>query len=262
MALVKCPDCGRDVSDQAPACVGCGRPLATFVEPTEVCEVILRLVNDGNWGVSGARWALDAQAMTPEGIKIIESLPYRSGNAMPERQSADPNFTKARQEISRRLLSAGWEALPSLGAGAGLVLPRFQRREAYETDRLMQGTQGTGLGGVILRRVFQTKEGNFGVGIAESGWDVQVDGAKFTKIGRGDTTRLDLSPGNHSIRVRCRWGLDVFKSGLVEAGTEPGVYADLTCGLTKGFLHQVRITLRGTDGSQLAAGDSGKPFRD
>lgn len=27
MALLKCPDCGRDVSDQAPACPNCGRPV-------------------------------------------------------------------------------------------------------------------------------------------------------------------------------------------------------------------------------------------
>lgn len=27
MALVKCPDCGRSVSDLAPTCPGCGRPL-------------------------------------------------------------------------------------------------------------------------------------------------------------------------------------------------------------------------------------------
>lgn len=27
MALVKCSDCGRDVSDAAPACPGCGRPV-------------------------------------------------------------------------------------------------------------------------------------------------------------------------------------------------------------------------------------------
>jgi predicted amidophosphoribosyltransferase len=27
MALVKCPDCGREVSDQAPTCPQCGRPL-------------------------------------------------------------------------------------------------------------------------------------------------------------------------------------------------------------------------------------------
>jgi hypothetical protein len=26
MALVRCPDCGREISDAAPACVGCGRP--------------------------------------------------------------------------------------------------------------------------------------------------------------------------------------------------------------------------------------------
>lgn len=28
MALIKCPDCARDVSDQAPACPNCGRPIA------------------------------------------------------------------------------------------------------------------------------------------------------------------------------------------------------------------------------------------
>ena len=28
MALVACPECGAEVSDAAPACVRCGRPLA------------------------------------------------------------------------------------------------------------------------------------------------------------------------------------------------------------------------------------------
>jgi hypothetical protein len=27
MALIRCPDCGRDVSTEAPACPGCGRPM-------------------------------------------------------------------------------------------------------------------------------------------------------------------------------------------------------------------------------------------
>ncbi len=27
MALTKCPDCGREVSDQATACIQCGRPI-------------------------------------------------------------------------------------------------------------------------------------------------------------------------------------------------------------------------------------------
>lgn len=26
MGLVKCPDCGKEVSDKAPACIHCGRP--------------------------------------------------------------------------------------------------------------------------------------------------------------------------------------------------------------------------------------------
>lgn len=30
MPLVDCPDCNRSVSDFAPACLGCGRPVSTF----------------------------------------------------------------------------------------------------------------------------------------------------------------------------------------------------------------------------------------
>lgn len=27
MALIACPDCGKEISDQAAACIGCGRPM-------------------------------------------------------------------------------------------------------------------------------------------------------------------------------------------------------------------------------------------
>ncbi len=27
MALIKCPECGKEISDQAPACIHCGYPL-------------------------------------------------------------------------------------------------------------------------------------------------------------------------------------------------------------------------------------------
>ena len=33
MALVRCPDCAREVSDTAPACPGCARPMATPPPP-------------------------------------------------------------------------------------------------------------------------------------------------------------------------------------------------------------------------------------
>jgi uncharacterized membrane protein YvbJ len=29
VALIPCPDCGKEVSDSAPSCPGCGRPIAT-----------------------------------------------------------------------------------------------------------------------------------------------------------------------------------------------------------------------------------------
>lgn len=28
MALIKCPDCGKEISDKAPVCPNCGRPIA------------------------------------------------------------------------------------------------------------------------------------------------------------------------------------------------------------------------------------------
>ncbi len=33
MTLVKCPDCGKMVSDLAPLCIGCGRPLDAIPKP-------------------------------------------------------------------------------------------------------------------------------------------------------------------------------------------------------------------------------------
>jgi len=35
MPLVTCPDCGREVSDAAPACIGCGRPMESVSAPAE-----------------------------------------------------------------------------------------------------------------------------------------------------------------------------------------------------------------------------------
>lgn len=41
LALIKCPDCGKEVSDQAVACPNCGHPLkvaARFAGPPENCS--------------------------------------------------------------------------------------------------------------------------------------------------------------------------------------------------------------------------------
>lgn len=36
MALIRCPDCGREISTEAPSCPGCGRPMQTTPKPTPV----------------------------------------------------------------------------------------------------------------------------------------------------------------------------------------------------------------------------------
>jgi hypothetical protein len=39
MALVKCEDCGRDVSDRAPACPNCGAPIASVEDKNTPAKV-------------------------------------------------------------------------------------------------------------------------------------------------------------------------------------------------------------------------------
>src|SRR5438270_3936081 len=38
MPLVKCPDCGRDVSSAAPSCPQCGRPMAAVAPPPPIAS--------------------------------------------------------------------------------------------------------------------------------------------------------------------------------------------------------------------------------
>lgn len=35
MALIKCPDCGKEISDTAPTCIGCGKPMQIVPKPTD-----------------------------------------------------------------------------------------------------------------------------------------------------------------------------------------------------------------------------------
>ena len=38
MALIKCPECGKEISDKAPSCIHCGFPLAVSVRAADVVE--------------------------------------------------------------------------------------------------------------------------------------------------------------------------------------------------------------------------------
>ena len=55
MALITCPDCGKQVSDQATSCIGCGRPLraAPAKQPTAGSAKATEK------GVQRAKWKYD-----------------------------------------------------------------------------------------------------------------------------------------------------------------------------------------------------------
>src|SRR6266704_3838043 len=44
MALITCPDCGKQISDKAPACPKCGRPAALPLEEPSLDENAVKLV--------------------------------------------------------------------------------------------------------------------------------------------------------------------------------------------------------------------------
>lgn len=66
MALIKCPECGNEVSDKAIACIHCGYPLADMIKSelveeskihvtinkTEINEQIINLIKDSEYPLS------------------------------------------------------------------------------------------------------------------------------------------------------------------------------------------------------------------
>ena len=54
MALIKCPECGKEVSDRAPACINCGFPLSEIKSSTVVsneprdCRLVIESIPNGS----------------------------------------------------------------------------------------------------------------------------------------------------------------------------------------------------------------------
>ena len=59
MGLIACPDCGRQVSDQAPACPQCARPMAAAPAPTpEPLQQALQEILQPKAKASSTNWFL------------------------------------------------------------------------------------------------------------------------------------------------------------------------------------------------------------
>ena len=74
MPLTTCPDCSASVSDAAPACPKCGRPLAAGAPPRGIGASLLRIVGM-ILGVVGIAWAL-LLASTGSAADGVEPFAY------------------------------------------------------------------------------------------------------------------------------------------------------------------------------------------
>ncbi|QDZ29058.1 zinc-ribbon domain-containing protein [Noviherbaspirillum sp. UKPF54] len=94
MPLIKCPDCGNSISDAAPACIHCGRPMKETAAPpklnaaltigpcpkcgsTDVLDNLAKVVKEGNFGpISALILGGFASTMT-KGRYICQSCKYQ-----------------------------------------------------------------------------------------------------------------------------------------------------------------------------------------
>ena len=87
MAMIKCGECGRDISDKAPACVGCGAP----VETGRAAKVVGDVDGDGKVGMGDVKAALGAlgskaadlaQEAAKQGKEMLKSQSQKDAEAV------------------------------------------------------------------------------------------------------------------------------------------------------------------------------------
>jgi hypothetical protein len=72
MALIKCEDCGHDVSERAPACPNCGAPIATAASQADVPDKVT---------VEGEDFIGTKAQLTALAVRAIQSLNYKVDSA-------------------------------------------------------------------------------------------------------------------------------------------------------------------------------------
>ena len=78
MALIKCPDCGKEVSDKAQACIHCGCPIASndvVVEAKNGYQVVLVSVGGNKIAVIKEIRELHSIMGFDEAVQLVDSAP-------------------------------------------------------------------------------------------------------------------------------------------------------------------------------------------
>lgn len=74
MALIKCPECGGNVSDKSPACIHCGYPLHNLISATEDYQI--ELISYGTYKLPTLTKIVEHTSKgLPEAQKMIDNIP-------------------------------------------------------------------------------------------------------------------------------------------------------------------------------------------
>jgi len=127
MALIVCPDCGNNVSDAAPACIHCGRPLAApgrGVTPDRYGVVCTHCGSDDVRKLSVVHTAgLLSKSTEPPVERKLSLKPFKYGLFVASVAVAIANFTHP-----RTVLLFGW----MLAAMVSAVMAYLENEENVE----------------------------------------------------------------------------------------------------------------------------------
>ena len=96
MALIKCPECGKEVSDKAPACIHCGYPLNNNIsQPDTLYNVILEVPGPNKAKLNIALRNIRTLSLV-EAKNIIDSAPcvIKENISLSEAQQIQKDFAE------------------------------------------------------------------------------------------------------------------------------------------------------------------------
>ena len=117
MALIKCPECGKEISDQAPACIHCGYPLPPkqpepdLLPPDEPNRFSVVLTSPPHYPENRKRTVLD----------LVEELGIAKADAMDLLDSAEQKPVVLRSEMTVESARAFANTLQRAGAYVKVV---------------------------------------------------------------------------------------------------------------------------------------------
>ena len=73
MALIKCPECGKEISDKAPACIHCGYPLDLIDEKRDEANPDMVVINAKQYDLTPV-FELIEKKKTPKAIIMLDKM--------------------------------------------------------------------------------------------------------------------------------------------------------------------------------------------